>query len=439
MRRLLACYWLLWLIGTLSVSAQVLPFVSVAIDRETPYVGEKLRYTLRVYTTETLGHSRITEPSFYGFGRSRLVNAARNYTDTLDNITYQVVEQDYILYPLRAGEWTIDPFRIDLEATPFSEAQTLLSDAITLQVSALPEPQPASFINAIGQFDMHATVTPTQLTSGDAIQLQVTITGTGNIEQVRAPLIDLPQGWRLLQGNSRYQQDTEQFGTREFEWSIIAYGDGTVTMPEIVFSYFDPQADAYETVTTASVDLRIQAADAYSDDTSSVARTPIVLTPLPIPALMQANRTQLPRRPPFWFWLLWLIAPLLALGVGGRRVLRSWGRESGRMATRQSTQRQALKHLYQQLKIARQENPKRAYERLLDALLTYLGAKAGDPVTIATYPKALEHYSQRLQVECKRCLEDAQEGQYAPITADDVEQLAQRVARVCVALEKASR
>ena len=143
MRRVLLLLTIIF--SCINIHAQTLPFAEGEIDVIDPYVGQPIVYTLRIYTTDIIENSTIVEPSFFGFGRSSIVIEPNTYTETIDSIGYNVIEQSYVIYPLRAGELIIDPFRIEIPQTPFSASQTILNDAITVNVQAYPETNARKF------------------------------------------------------------------------------------------------------------------------------------------------------------------------------------------------------------------------------------------------------------------------------------------------------
>jgi hypothetical protein len=94
-------------------------FVEASIDVQAPYVGQPVIYTIRVFTTREIENTTITEPRFDGFGRSSFVADAVVASESRSGVAYTVIEHALLLYPLRTGEQTIEPLRIDIPETPF--------------------------------------------------------------------------------------------------------------------------------------------------------------------------------------------------------------------------------------------------------------------------------------------------------------------------------
>lgn len=439
MKRLLL---LLMLCLIMPTQAQTLPFAESEVNIDNPYIGQPLIYTLRIYTTEMPDDesgSTIIEPSFIGFGRSSILLAPSIYTEVIDTVTYNVIEQRYVISPLRAGTLVIEPFRIEVPETPFSASQTILSDEITVNVQAYPEPIPDNFINAVGQFDISASATPRTLNSGDALTLSLVISGTGNLESMLAPELDLPSDWRLFDGQTSYEQTNLQFGSKIFEWTIIVEGDGAITIPAIDFSYFNPQSGEYDTRTSNAINLNISPSTSQPEVT--VERTLIVLTEIPIPELLAVRAdAPLAPEPPLWFWIIWIIPPFLTFFIWlFARPKRT--RQNTRIRASKPQKKsggRSVKELRQRLLEAQLLDPKEAYQKITESIYAYLGTKTGTLVSEDDVRTVIKNFPANYRDELLSCLEEANAGQYAPISTKDVRALSQRVLRVCVAIEKAS-
>ncbi|MEO1286705.1 MAG: BatD family protein, partial [Chloroflexota bacterium] len=255
MRRGLLLLSLLWIVS--ATIAQTRPFVVGSVDKSSPYVGEPILYSLKLYYQGEIGERFVSEPSFVGFGRSRVVFEALAYSETFEGVNYSVLEQRYLLYPLRAGTLTIEPFQIDIAETPFDPAWTVFTDDLSITVLPYPEPIPDDFTNGIGQFTVSADASPKNVQTGDALTWTITISGTGNLEQLLAPTLVLPESWRLFDAEVTYEQDNLRFGRTIFSWRVIVGDYSVSSLPAVSFSYFNPQTEQYESRISAPIPLNI--------------------------------------------------------------------------------------------------------------------------------------------------------------------------------------
>ena len=389
---------------------------------------------MRIFSRDTIANSTISEPNFVGFGRSSIVLEPVSYADTIDSITYNVIEQSYVLYPLRAGALTIEPFQIDMPETPFADANIIFVDAVTIHVQAYPEPVPENFANAIGQFDIAVEANPTMLNSGDALTVDFSVSGTGNLEQMLAPELDLPDGWRILEAQNEFQQDNLRFGSKAFRWTIIVQGDGSTNFPAIEFSYFNPQTGQYESRRTAPIALNIAPSTPQVEVT--IERTPIPTQVISAPELLRIESTVLPPSPPNWFWILWIFPPLFTFFIW---IVSRPKQEDKHRASRprKKSGSKALKELNSNLKKAKLLDPKAAYQAIAESIYGYIGSKTGEIVSEENISERLTIFPEKYADALLSCVDEAHSGQYAPISAEDVQRLSQRVLRVCSAIEKA--
>lgn len=428
---------LIILLLSIPTMAQTRPFAEGEVDNSNPYVGQPVVYTLRIFSQDTINsNSTIIEANFFGFGRSSIILDPLSYTDTIEGITYNVIEKSYVIYPLRAGELTIEPFQIDIPETPFAPANTLFVDAVTIRVQDYPEPKPENFGNAVGQFDILAEASPSNLNSGDALAMNLTVSGTGNLEQMLAPELDLPETWRILETNSEFQQDNLRFGNRIFSWTVIVEGDGLVDFPAIEFSYFNPQTRRYESRQTAPIALDIAPSAQQTEVTIEVS--PIAVETVFVPELLQVRSGLLPFTLPTWFWILWIFPPLFSFFVW--LLTRPKSENVKKQAkTRKRSGSRALKDLKKTLEQAQSLEPKTAYQEIAGSIYTYLGSKTGEIVSNNNVSEVLIDYPGNYRKALLSCLEEANSGQYAPIGEEDVNRLVQRVLRVCTAIEEVKK
>ncbi len=419
--------------GIGSSLAQTRPFAQGEVDNPNPYAGEPIVYTLRIFSQDTIANSTLNEPNFVGFGRSSIVLEPVSYADTIDGISYNVIEQSYVLYPLRSGILTIEPFQIDMPETPFASANIIFVEAVTIDVQAYPGSVPENFTNAIGQFDIAVEANPIMLNSGDALTVNFSVSGTGNLEQMLAPELDLPDSWRILETENQFQQDNLRFGNKNFRWTIIVQGDGEANFPAIDFGYFNPQTGQYESRRTAPIALNIAPSTPQAEVT--IERTPIATQAVIAPELLRIQSMLLPPAPPNWFWILWIFPPLFTFFVW---VVGRPKQENKRRASkpRKKSGSKALKELSGNLKKAQSLDPKAAYQSIAGSIYAYLGSKTGEIVSADNISERLSIFPEKYADALLSCIEEANSGQYAPIAGEDVQRLSQRVLRVCNAIEK---
>ena len=412
--------------------AQSEDFVEATIDVDAPYIGQPVIYTIRVFTTRDVQDAAVIEPRFNGFGRASFVADAIVSSESRNSTAYTVIEYSLLLYPLRAGEQMIDPFRIEIPETPFEAATSVQTDTLTVNVQPLLEGAPQSFKNAVGQFDIEATIDNPTIAAGDAITLSVTVNGTGNIEQIIAPDIAIPTTWRNFPQPPITNQETLRFAEKTFAWAILPDTEGEFEFPPIEFSFFNPQTLTYETRLTTPFAITVTEGNAASAQQSAqINRFEQVRE---APALKTPAQSFLPPLTPVLFWLLWLIPPLIALALWLPRRTVSRPRQGRSRRVRGSN---ALTRSRDQLKAAQSAEPRLVYQQVQKTILDYLSTKSGMQVGGDEVPSKIGHLPLKLQHLLIQCLEEAASGQYAPVSRDDANTLLLQTLKILNAVEKA--
>jgi hypothetical protein len=110
------------------------------------------------------------------------------------------------------------------------------------------------------------------------------LSGRGNFDRVVAPTIEEPSGWRTYPPSNSFrpEDDLGVSGTKTFEVAVIPEAVKTA-MPRFAFSYFDPSAEKYVTLTTTAAPLTVEPGTAP--------------TPAPVPHTTRPAEEAAPEQP----------------------------------------------------------------------------------------------------------------------------------------------
>jgi tetratricopeptide (TPR) repeat protein len=363
------------------------------------YVGERVDLAVTLY----VGNIRIRELQYPVFSTDGVTvgkfGKPEEGSEVVGGRRYQVVRLRTTMTPVRAGP-------IDLQATmamqvltnrrggdPFFEQffggeakpVELRSDPVQLNVLALPDAgRPADFSGAVGQFDFNLTANPTELNAGDPVTVRMEISGRGDLATVSPPPIPVGNQFRRYDPQPVKGEDSAE--RRVFEQVVIPNAAGIAALPAAAFSYFDPEARTYRTITRGPVPLTVRAAAAGKAqvlDAAPAAPAAPAAQPLgrdivyikDAPGALRSRGAALYQRS--WFVVLQLLPPLLFAGAwayvrrrerlaADPRLVRF--RQAGREA------RRALAALQ-----AQAAGDPTFYDALSAALAAYLGAKLDLP------------------------------------------------------------
>ncbi len=265
--------------GTPGSSQAPVAFVNGRVDKTSAYVGEPITYSFRLYNRAAfLRQPQYQPPDTTGFWTEDLP-PQRNFNESVKGVGYQVVEVRTALFPTHAGKATIgsatlnvalqnfstDPFAADFFQNFFSggENRALRSDPITIQVKSLPTPAPAGFQGAVGEYTLSAEVDKASAKVGQPLTFSLTVAGRGNIKSI--PDIRLPPltNFRTFDANAATNIEKKEYrvqGSKVFKTVLIPTASGNVSIPPVRFVYFSPEAQAYKTLHSKAVEVRVQPA-----------------------------------------------------------------------------------------------------------------------------------------------------------------------------------
>ena len=270
-------------------------FVNVETSKSSCYVGEPVVATYKLYT-RLKSESNVTKsPSLNGFSVSELGNPSANNVSTqkYQGRDFSVYELRKVqLYPLQPGSIELDPAEIENKLTfikaEYSDSRkgdlfddlmrdfantaappeaivqkivTLSSIPKYIQVKPLPDAnKPIDFKGAVGDFKVAATLEKKNISTDDAGLLRIIISGAGNFQMINAPKIVWPDGLEAYEPKTLdniAKTEVPMQGEKIFSYPFTVSKAGTYKLSGPVFSYFDPAAKAYKTITTTNLELTV--------------------------------------------------------------------------------------------------------------------------------------------------------------------------------------
>ncbi|MCO5258513.1 MAG: BatD family protein [Crocinitomicaceae bacterium] len=249
------------------------------------YEGEPLVVNGRVYAREqTFGRPVLKRPfDFNG------VTDAHEIQQTEMWETKFVKGREYesftfgkkVLFPVGSGALSINPFEVYL---PFIDQDyTVVSSTPTVEVVPLPGNAPSNFIGGVGEFSIEQKYPSNQkVKQGDIIQLDLIISGKGNLHAIESPTIQLPAGMNTY-GDAEVNEDyafTSQgaSGKITYTYHVQATKAGMQTIKPVSIAYFNPKTEKYETAQASnSIQIAVQENKAFNiqEDTKEIENNPL--------------------------------------------------------------------------------------------------------------------------------------------------------------------
>ncbi len=252
-------------------------FVSAKVSNSSPWVGQPVTYTFTFARRVQIADARFEKPSFEGFSAGEEADE-KNYRKVIGGLEYEVTELRYRLLPLRPGKRTIEPAVLIAKVPdarrprsrlgfPFDDpffsfgrtswrSRTFRSGPVDLNVRELPPQPKGGYSGLMGRFSISASLEPADVGVGDSATLTLTVTGKGNVEEAPAPEVGTPDWIRVYPDQPEAGGD----GKKIFRFALVPSAPGSVSLGPFRLTYFDPQAGAYKTASTARVTLTARGA-----------------------------------------------------------------------------------------------------------------------------------------------------------------------------------
>jgi hypothetical protein len=213
--------------------------------------------------------------------------------------------------------------------------------AFEVEVRPVPEEgRPFEWTGAVGQITAERSLDRRDVDVGDSVKLQVSWTGTGNLEFFEPPdLARVPgfEGFRVLGVDD--QRDPDR---RRVVYDIVPLRSGDQTLPAVPLWVFDTKEERYVEVETEPLVVRVRKVDGAEDPFAHLGAAPEETAELDLVDIDPRPRTELDprgadRRLPYWLLVLVLVAWPFA-----RRALRRGVDPSSASQRRRRAARRAL-------------------------------------------------------------------------------------------------
>jgi len=245
------------------------------LSDDRPWLGETVLYTLEYRHTEPLLDVRWSPPDYDGFVQERVAEAAqRRFDRTVDDVTVGILEIVQPLVAVGEGSRTVSPaivtgiFRAeqrqrrrgrrdlfeDFGLTTNVREEQLNSSALPLQIRPLPdEGRPADFSGLVGRFSLDVRPSATQVALGESLTLDVRLVGSGTLAGFELPPPAEDPAYRAYDDEIEVQAQVRDGSFRaqaRLKRAIVPAAEGVLEVPGISLSVFDPEAEAYTTITS---------------------------------------------------------------------------------------------------------------------------------------------------------------------------------------------
>lgn len=237
--------------------------------KKTPYVGEKVPVEIKVYFP---AEQRVEDwgiPDFERNGLSawRFSPQAKIGSVTLLGRRFYAVSYPSTLSANREGKVSIGPASLRAQTVQLDPAGTgrayyepvnIKIPELEFDAKPLPPNPPEGFKNAIGRFTMEVGTEETKVLEGDPLAVDITVTGSGNLDTLEVPEPIDPTAWKIYGDTSQQRGDErrELYGILNFR-QFLRPLKPVSAVPPFRLVYFDPDTAKYEILVSDNIPLQI--------------------------------------------------------------------------------------------------------------------------------------------------------------------------------------
>ncbi len=442
-------------------------FVTAELDRSSAYPGQQVTLSYHLYTQVGVTGIQLQEsPPLTGFWVENLEvptnpTGSRKIVNGREYLEFVIRKQ--ALFPNAPGQLKILPstFAISARSTGdifglFGQSETLYrkTKEISLDVKALPSlGRPSDFGNAVGSFNLTSNVDKNEVATGEAMTLRIKLSGRGNLKTV--PDIPLPTMPDFTVYSSKSTENVRPFerdligGDKTWEYVLVPKVPGQQTIPPLSMSYFDPEREKYETVSSSSLSIRVvPGAGGVNPLTTLSGLTKQNLTRQGTDInfiKLKASDLDTPSEPlyrTFWFYLLAILPAAFNAGAFLYQRERAKQSENAVLARSRRARRTALNRLRKAEKSGRTD-PRLFYDEAATALNGYLADKFNLPeiaVTGDTLERTLTGKSvhETIVAEILSCVQECDFGRFvsASGSSEKMGQISSRIRKTIETLER---
>jgi len=262
-------------------------FCKLELDKEKVFVGEPVLLKVNIYNRGKILQLGLEPPKFPGFLTKEISEISKK-TEQVDSKMYSILEKRFHLIPLEEGVKQISPVNIDFNVQVVRKRgnpgflgksffdddffagfmgqaiETKRATSNSLQVKVEPLPGHQGLVDGVGNFDLFKLdVDKKEAIINEPILLSIEIAGKGNLDQILAPKLKLPEIFKTYESKTDLQEDlTKDYvgGKKRFEFVLQVGKVGEWQIPEQLFTYFDVDSKTYKTLKTEPLNLIIKQA-----------------------------------------------------------------------------------------------------------------------------------------------------------------------------------
>jgi hypothetical protein len=249
------------------------------ISKTNPYLNEPITVVYKIYFSYNIGITNwreLDKPKYNDFWSQNIdIKQLVAEEGRYNGEKYRFVTlRKTVLYPQKSGKLVIEPLSLDVDVQLPSNRRNIFGQVLlvedhkrvsagakTINVKALPEAgKPADFSGAVGRFNFKVTPSKTNIKSGESLDLDVSVSGTGNLKLFTLPKPIVPTALEMYDPVHNEQVSTPLSGMTgriSDKYAIIPQYKGKYPIKPMTFTYFDLGSQSYKTITSPEIMINV--------------------------------------------------------------------------------------------------------------------------------------------------------------------------------------
>ncbi|KJD36639.1 BatD protein [Tamlana sedimentorum] len=245
------------------------------VSKTNPYLNEAITVVYKLYVSPKVAvdnWNEIDSPRYNDFWSQNI----NTQNQKVQNGTYNGEEYRFlvlrktVLYPQKTGKLNIEPLSLNIAMRVPSNRRDIFGSLLmtrvnrtvsagnkTINVKALPEAgKPADFTGAVGDFKFDVSTSKTELDATESLQLNVRVSGNGNLKLFKLPKISLPSSLEVYEPEHTENVKTNLAGMQGSiadSYTVVPQFKGKYPIPNISFSYFDLKTESYKRLSSNEI------------------------------------------------------------------------------------------------------------------------------------------------------------------------------------------
>jgi hypothetical protein len=274
-------------------------FLRQTVSPTSAYEGQQVVHTLSLYTRVDLSDLAIEEPTNDGVWQETISDNQRSIRN-VNRVEYTTVESLKALFPLRSGtitiparklkakipdqraldnSFTFDPFSDQFFQQFLNRAElkpvSVTSNELTLEVKPLPpmtqeQQRSAPPVAIVGPTAIRVDYPLDAVNTGETKTISIEVTSEGNLNTLKTIPLNVPPRFKVYEERPEVKSERRngKLVTRKtFKYSLLSLSPGLTRIPGAKLTYFNPQTDSYEVISTSDVAFPVRGEDLSASNT----------------------------------------------------------------------------------------------------------------------------------------------------------------------------